>query len=185
MGNMKFQVLYAVLLMGATVAQAEELQSFTNRGFTLTVPAGWHARKISEGIIAASTTPESPAHASVEIYYGVIAPTASEKVKTKFQARQKKRGVHNYVSKGELKHSRWHSDITTEKLADGVSVEKVEMEVLQRVPGSGKHKKPVCRYFREYHAPLTELQLTYSGAGTCAETRAGFDSFASGLKWNN
>lgn len=185
MNSMKFRVLCTVLLMGATPAQAEESQSFSNTGFAFSPPAHWHARKISQGIISASTTPESPIHASAELYFGVIAPTVSEKAKAKFHAGQKKRGVRNYVSKGELKRSRWHSEITTEKLADNVSVEKVEMEILQRVPGGGKQKKPVCRYFRQYHAPLAELQLTYSQQGTCAQTKRDFESFASGLKWNN
>lgn len=193
MRSMKMAVGIAVLafIAGGAVAQEKHhtpvpLPSniLSTPDFSLSFPENWQAKRITKGMVSASSQPDATPQASADVYYFVLPEKASQRAIKRFHERQKKHSVKSYIDKRESRTNKWKSKFTKVNLDNNISVEQFDMEILQRSPAYKKKKTPVCRFFRLYHAPRAEVHITYSERGKCESSRGGFDKFISGLKWN-
>lgn len=153
-------------------------------GFSLAFPENWQAKRITKGMVSASSVPDATPQASADVYYYVLPEKASPRAVKRFHERQKKHSVKSYIDKREAKIAKWKSKFKKVSLDNNISVEQFDMEILQRSPAYKKKKTPVCRFFRLYHAPRAEVHITYSERGKCESSRDGFDKFINNLRWN-
>ncbi len=153
-------------------------------GFSLAFPENWQTKRITKGMVSASSQPDATPQASADVYYYVLPEKASQRAIKRFHERQKKHSIRSYIDKREAKAAKWKSKFSKASLDNNISVEQFDMEILQRSPAYKKRKTPVCRFYRLYHAPRAEVHITYSERGKCGSSRGGFNNFISSLRWN-
>lgn len=188
----KMSICVAALAMVAGTVSAQEehhmpvslpSNTLSTSHFSIVFPENWQAKRITKGMVSASSQPDATPQASADIYYYVLPAKASPRATKRFHERQKKHSVKSYIDKREAKVAKWKSKFTKASLDNNIRVEQFDMEIMQRSPAYKKKKTPVCRFFRLYHTPTAEVHITYSERGKCASSKGGFDKFISGLKW--